>query len=156
MHPKQLHPEHRVGCWPCFSTAAHPSFTRQKETTKRETPQEFLPLTTNLSILQESRKVSQFSSTSTEVFRNTFLIYALIFLKGIGKGKGVPVGSRLTCPENKPAAASLSFYVCKVKCLWTECFLRYAVLTGRRKSLLEKLTYVKAFLNSTCTVTSCF
>lgn len=84
---------------------------------KRETPQEFLPLTTNLSILQQIRKVSQFSSTSTEVFRNTFLIYALIFLKGIGKGKGVPVGSRLTRPENKPAAASLSFSVCKVKCL---------------------------------------
>lgn len=144
MHLNQLHPENRVSCWPCFSTTAHPSFIRQKDTRKSETPQEFLPLTT-FSILQQIRKVSQFSSTSTEVFRNTFLIYALHFLKGIGKGKGVPVGSRLTCPENKPAAASLSVYVCNVKCLWTECFLRYAFLTGRRKSLLKKLTYVKAF-----------
>lgn len=144
MHPKQLHPENRAGCWPCPSTTPHPSFTRQKNTRQSETLQEFLPLT-NFSILQQIGKVSQFSSTRTEVFRNTFLIYALSFLKGIGKGKGVPVGPRLTCPENKPAAASLSFYVCKVKCLWTECFLRYAFLTGRRKSLLKKLTYVKAF-----------
>lgn len=144
MQPKPLQPENRAGCWPCLSTTAHASFTRQKDTRKSETPQEFLPLT-NFSILQQIGKVSQFSSTSTEVFRNTVLIYALSFLKGIGKGKGVPVGSRLTCPENKPAAASLSFYVCKVKCLWTERFLRYAFLTGRRKSLLKKLTYVKAF-----------
>lgn len=109
MHPKQLHPENRAGCWPCFSTS---QFHRQKHARKSETPQEFLLLITKFSILQQITEVSQFSSTSTEVFRNTFLIHAFCFLKGIGKGKGVPVGSRLTCPENKPAAASLSFYVC--------------------------------------------
>jgi len=89
----QLHPENRAGCSPCFSATAHPSFLKQSGIRKHGIPQqEFLPLTTNFSILLQIRKVFQFSSASTEVLKNRFLIHALSFLKGTGKGKGVPVG----------------------------------------------------------------